>query len=209
MIMIDGGTVSLVIAGLTSVYAAYELLFNRIEIDSKMKELLWGELSFSYRKIEKEIGIIEKNIKRTDFRPTKIIGFGGGSFVGGYVVGALLASRKHLDIPFIPLDFKRPAYLPDTKSFQSALEQITKNDCLLLVDDGTKRGDTIINTIGLLEKEGIQKCNMKVAIIIRYSKELVLKEFNGSSPKLDENFWENNFCNCIAKTSKIKFPWQI
>lgn len=207
--MIDVEAVSLFIGGLAAVYGAYELLFSRIEIDSKMKKLLWGELSFSYRKIGKEIEEIEKNIKRTDFRPTKIIGFGGSNFVGGYVIGALLASRRHLDIPFIPLEFKRPEYLPDTQSFQSALEQVTKNDYLLLVDDGIKRGDTVINTIKQLENEGIPRYNMKVAIIIRYSEELVLKEFNGSSPKLDKNFWENNFCNCITKTSKIKFPWQI
>ena len=194
---------------LGTLYGLYELLFLRIEVQYWIKYIFLKELRFSYRRIEKEIAKLDKQIKKTYFRPSKIIGVGGGTSLGGFIVGAMLASRKYMDIPFIPLDIIRPGYVPDPTSLKIVVSQLTNGDKILLVDDIVKKGDTVVNTITELEKHGISRANIKVAAIVSHNEELVRVNYPGRSALLDNSFWEDNFCAYIVQTSKIRFPWHV
>lgn len=192
----------------------YELV-TRLQLPFVTNRLL-GKLYFSSRRVEREVAIINKEVRIKGARSIKIIGCGGGSLVGGYIVGGLLASTKYLyPAPFLPLELERPqdfkhrGYIPRPESLQYVLKQLSGDDYILLVDDLSKRGDTIKNAIDSLTKHGIRGENIEVAVIARYSDKLVQEEFEGSLPFMDDKFWKVNICNHVARTSKIKFPWQV
>ncbi|MBA7708643.1 hypothetical protein ES703_117546 [subsurface metagenome] len=205
-----------IISGVLALYGLYELLFIRIDVPFFMRSLLCGELKFSYRKMEKEAAKISKKVRNSRFRPTIIIGIGGGTSVGGCIFGGILASRKYLDTRFMALDFERPIrdlklrqYVPDLKSLQHVLGKLEENEHVLITDCTVKRGDTIKNAVAQLEDHGIRRDNIAVAVIVKYSEKLVKKEFDGDSPLLSEDFWKSNFYNYNARTAKMTYPWHF
>lgn len=206
----------MIVSGMLALYGLYELLFVRIDVPFLIRSLLYGELKFSYRRIEKETAKISKKVKNSRFRPSMIVGVGGGTSVGGYVFGGILASRKYLDTRFVALDFKRPVrdlrlsqYVPEWKSLQYVLDKLGENEQVLIADCTAKRGDTIRNAIAQLVDHGIKKDNIATAVIVRYSEKVVKKEFDGVSPLLSEDFWRSNFYNHSARTAKITYPWHF
>lgn len=193
---------------IAAAYGIYEFLFIRLEVHSWLKSKLKGELSFSTRRVEREVVRISKKIRKGDFRPDKIVACGGGTSMGGCIVGAFLASRKYLDRPFLMIEFDRPSYVPVPGSLNYVVEQLKGSDQILLVDDVSKRGDTIGNAMSELERFGIDRGNIRAAVIVRYAPELVQKEFDGSLPVLDRRFWRNNYCNLVTQMP-VEFPWHV
>lgn len=197
-----------------SIIVLYELVI-RLHLPFQVRKLL-GILSFSSRRVEIEVAIINKEVRGKGVKSIKIIGCGGGSTVGGYIVGSLLASTKYLyPAPFLPLEFDRPqdfkhrGYKPKPESLEFVLKQLSDDDYVLLVDDLSKRGDTIRNAMASLVKGGVRRQNIAAAVVARYSDKLVEEKFEGSSPLLNQEFWKDNICNHVAQTSKVKFPWQV
>jgi hypoxanthine phosphoribosyltransferase len=174
------------------------------------RTLAGGEMHFSIGMVERSVRRLDRKIRSAKYQPNLVVGMGSQSRVGGHIVGALLASPQHLNAPFVPLSNLPGQFQPNPHSLEHVLTLVPADGArtrILLVDEISKRGDTIRNVMQAIQAAR-PSSEVRAAALVRYSDAAVQQEFNNDDPVLSGAFWRKNYFVYVAKKPKVTFPWE-
>src|SRR5688572_27630401 len=169
-----------------------------------------ADLRLSIGTVERSVRRLDRKIRSAKYQPNLVVGMGSQSRVGGHIIGALLASPRHLNAPFVPLSNLPGQFQPNPHSLEHVLTFVPADGArtrILLVDEISKRGDTIRNVMQAIQAAR-PSSEVRAAALVRYSDAAVQQEFNNDDPVLSGAFWRKNYFVYVAKKPKVTFPWE-